>query len=605
MRCVGTVPKETTTIMRHRSLHALFFMILLSVSAASQPKISAIRFQGNHYFSQRELLDGFPLSLKAEASVQRLNASRAALMDRYRSEGFFLARIDPVQQLFSADSLSVELVYSLDEGTQSAVGQFRITGATVSTPSEIHRSFETTPGLPLRQAVLEKDIDELLTRYENCGYPLANARVDSLAIDSLDAGYLSFVLSITEGPRVSLKEISVDGNTATRSEVVAREAYLQADEIYRQEKVDRFRRRLERLGIFSSVGEPQLFLARNPDSAGSVAGGLSIAVQEGNTNNFDGIVGYVPSTTTDGGGYFTGNVFVSMRNLFGTGRKAVVRWQRENQSTQELEASYNEPWIAGYPLNAGISIFQRKQDSTYIKDRLDVRADVSLSTELSLGVSINQESVFPSAELTHFTVFESSILSFGGEIRYDTRDNLRSPKMGVNYATAYNRGTKKISGPGAYLSSAPERKFLVERFSVDMEYYLSLFSKQVLLSGFHGKKITSSHLEQSDLYQIGGTNTVRGYRENQFYGSQIVWSNVENRFLTGRYSSVFVFVDAGYFSRPPDELRGISSREKFLYGYGIGARIETALGILRISYALGEGDGFSTGKIHFGIANEF
>jgi outer membrane protein insertion porin family len=155
------------------------------------------------------------------------------------------------------------------------------------------------------------------------------------------------------------------------------------------------------------------------------------------------------------------------------------------------------------------------------------------------------------------------------------------------------------------LSFAPERDFLVERFSVDMEYYLSLFTKQVLLLGFHGKKITSSHLEQSDLYQIGGTNTVRGYRENQFFGSQIVWSNVEYRFLTGRYSSVFGLADAGYFSRPPDVLRSILSQEKFLYGYGIGARIETALGILRISYALGEGDGFSTGKIHFGIASDF
>jgi outer membrane protein assembly factor BamA len=129
--------------------------------------------------------------------------------------------------------------------------------------------------------------------------------------------------------------------------------------------------------------------------------------------------------------------------------------------------------------------------------------------------------------------------------------------------------------------------------------------------GLHGRKISSSRLEQSDLYQIGGTNTVRGYRENQFYGSQTVWSNLEYRFLTGRSSSVFGLFDAGYFSRPSDELRhkefgyDISSQENFLYGYGIGARIETALGIIRVSYALSEGDGFSAGKIHFGIANDF
>ena len=140
---------------------------------------------------------------------------------------------------------------------------------------------------------------------------------------------------------------------------------------------------------------------------------------------------------------------------------------------------------------------------------------------------------------------------------------------------------------------------------MDMECYLPLFTKQVLLVGFHGKKITSSQLEQSDLFQIGGTNTVRGYRENQFYGSQVLWSNFEYRFLTGRLSSVFVFVDAGYFSRPPDDLHSIPSQEKFLYGYGVGTRLDTSLGIMQVSFALGQGDGFSDAKIHFGIANDF
>jgi outer membrane protein insertion porin family len=583
-------------------------MVVVFVFAArSQPKIVSIRFQGNHYFSQRELSQSFPLSVKAEFSVERLKTSIAALADRYRNDGFFFARVDSVQQVFTGDSAFVELIYFMDEGKQSLVTQIRINGATAFSPDELRRSFETASGLPLRQAILEKDIDDILARYENTGYPLAKVRVDSLALDSADVGQLSFALSISEGPRVHIKEIKVEGNTATRSDVVAREAYLQSDEIYRQEKVDRIRRRLERLGIFSFVGEPQLYFERDPGFADSVSGGLSITVQEGNTNNFDGIVGYVPSTASGGSGYFTGNVFVSMRNLFGTGRKAVVRWQRENQSTEELEASYVEPWIAGYPVNAGIAIYQRKQDSTYIKNRFDFRADVSLSTEVSVGLIINQESVFPSADLNYFTVFESNILLFGGEIHLDTRDNLRSPTSGINYQTSYNRGTKKISGPAQffYLASASDRKSLIERLSLDVEYYLSVLRKQVLMLGFHGRKITSSHLEQSDLYQIGGTNTVRGYRENQFYGSQTVWSNLEYRFLTGRSSSVFGLFDAGYFSRPSDDLRHISSQEKFLYGYGIGARIETALGIFRVSYALSEGDGFSAGKIHFGIANDF
>ena len=328
-------------------------------------------------------------------------------------------------------------------------------------------------------------------------------------------------------------------------------------------------------------------------------------VQEGNTNNFDGIVGYVPPAATGTSGYFTGNVYISMRNLFGTGRKALVRWQRENQTTQELEASYDEPWVGGYPVNIGAGIFQRKQDSSYIKTTYNVRADVVLTTDLSVAATLSQESVIPSASLTYFTVFESSLLSFGGELHFDTRNDARNPTSGINYATAYSRGTKKITGPEQYLALAPDQSYLVEQFSMDMECFLPLFRSQVLMAGFHGKKITSSQLEQSDLFQIGGTNSVRGYLENQFFGSQILWSNVEYRFLTGRLSNVFGFFDAGYFSRPADQLRSLPSQEKFLYGYGVGTRLDTAVGVMQVSLALGEGDTFSTAKIHFGISNDF
>ena len=606
MHNVLTVHAMRWFSMRHVPSTLLIVVLLLSHPFLSaQPTVNSISFRGNEYFSQRELLQELPLQMKAVYSAEKLAASVRALTDRYRNEGFFLAGVDSVARRYSGDSSAVELEFCITEGVRSVLREFRIHGSTLFTDRQIYLTFETRAGSPLSQATLEKDIDDLLVRYEENGYPFSRIVVDSVAVDTLASRDISFVLEITEGARVYLDEIRVEGNTSTRADVITREAYLQPHELYRQKKIDHIRRRLERIGIFTSVGEPQLYLLHEPGATDSVSGGLSLTVHEGNTNNFDGIAGYVPPPTEGKGGYVTGNVFVSMRNLFGTGRKAVVRWQRENEFSQELEASYVEPWVAGYPVNAGAGIFQRKQDSTYIKTRLDLHADVNLTTDLAIVLSLDQESVYPSADLDYFTVFESSILSFGGEVRYDTRDNLRSPTSGINYATAYSRGTKKITGPAAYLSYAEEKNFVVEKLSVDVEQYLSLFTKQVLVSGFHGRKVTSSRLEQSDLYQLGGINTVRGYRENQFYGSQVVWANLEYRFLTGRFSSVFGFVDAGYFYRPEDTLRHISSQEKFLYGYGVGARIETGLGIFRVSYALGEGDGFSAGKIHFGIANEF
>ena len=588
-------------LLKYSSIAIVFLPAIL----LPQTKVSSIDIDGNHHFSQRELLQGLPLAVEGQYSKEKLRASSASLVERYRSDGFFFSRIDSIHQFFSSDSTIVAVTFFLHEGKQSLLSDITVRGGRHFSPEDMLTRFETAVGSPLRQATLESDIDNLLSRYDNDGYPLASVRVDSLLLDSSDVSRMRCVLSVSEGPRVYVKEITVDGNTSTRSWVVAREAYVGSGELYSPDRVERFRRRLERLGIFSSVGEPELYVSRNPSGIDSVAGGLSVAVQEGNTNNFDGIVGYTPPAQAGQSGYFTGNVFVSMKNLFGTGRQAVVRWQRESPSTQELQASYEEPWIAGYPVDAGIGIDQRKQDSTYIKTSLNLRTDVNLSDEFSVALTANQESVVPSTDLDYFTVFESNTLSFGGEIHYDTRDDLRSPTSGISYATAYSRGTKTITGPAQYLSLAPSKSFLVEQLTVDVESYLPTFTRQVLMLGFHGKKITSSQLEQSDLFQLGGTNSVRGYRENQFYGSQVLWSNCQYRFLVGRFSSVFALFDVGYFSRPPDLLEDIPSQEKFIYGYGVGTRLETSLGSFAVSFALGEGDGFSSAKIHFGIANEF
>ena len=167
-------------------------------------------------------------------------------------------------------------------------------------------------------------------------------------------------------------------------------------------------------------------------------------MREGNTNNFDGIVGYVPPVAGGRSGYFTGNVFFSMRNLFGTGRKAIVRWQREDQLTQQLEVNYNEPWVAGLPVNAGLDLSSENKTQRILRLPFDVRADINFTTE-SQSATLSQESVVPSADLTYFSVFKAAfsrwVLAFSGsrfvsraldikQVHVETLDELWRSKRG-------------------------------------------------------------------------------------------------------------------------------------------------------------------------------
>jgi outer membrane protein insertion porin family len=146
----------------------------------------------------------------------------------------------------------------------------------------------------------------------------------------------------------------------------------------------------------------------------------------------------------------------------------------------------------------------------------------------------------------------------------------------------------------------------VQRFTFDLDFYLPTFARQVLAFGVHGREVQSARPEEGEMFRFGGSRSLRGFRENQFLGSRLGWTNTEYRFLLARRSFFYGFVDAGYYFRSADELRGLSRADAFKYGYGIGVQLETGLGVLGVSFALGSDEpSFGNAKIHFGLINEF
>jgi outer membrane protein insertion porin family len=115
----------------------------------------------------------------------------------------------------------------------------------------------------------------------------------------------------------------------------------------------------------------------------------------------------------------------------------------------------------------------------------------------------------------------------------------------------------------------------------------------------HGREVSTASPGPGDLYRLGGFRTLRGFREDQFMGTQTAWGSVEYRFLAGGRSFFYGFFDPGYVAG--DATAG----DLFTYGYGIGMRLETGIGLIGVSFALGEGQPVAETKIHFGLINDF
>lgn len=573
--------------------------LCLTAIPARPAELQSIRITGNSAVSTREILEWLAVRTGTPFSESAFRANLRSVSDNLRRMGYLGAQATVSAEEFTADSGFVAVTVDIREGRRSLIGSIGCSGQHRLTQQAILEQFELHPGDPLDAGLLERDIDALITRYERLGFPLAKCEVQTVeSRPGEQADSLLLLLKIDEGQRVTIGEIRVAGNKETRASVVVRETRVSPGELYNPAKVNAIRTRLNRLNIFSSVSEPELYLDGN-------TGGLLITVQEGNTNTFDGVIGYVPGTATGQSGYVTGLVSVAMRNLFGTGRKLNVRWQREDRHSQEMGLRYIEPWIFGTPVNLGGGFQQRQQDSSYVHRIIDGGADLMLSDELSVGLTLRSESVIPSVDSGYVSPTRpSSTSAIGANVLYDTRNDLYSATTGARYRIEYSYGKKKLTEDALHPALSPGTSE-VQRLLLDLEFYVPAFARQVIAVGLHGYEVRGKNVQQSDMFRFGGATTLRGYRENQFIGSRVAWTNAEYRFLLGRQSFLFGFLDTGYYSRPADPEQGTPASDAFKYGYGVGLRTDTPLGNISVSFALGQGDSFSMGKIHIGLINDF
>jgi outer membrane protein insertion porin family len=572
-----------------------------TTNLCSQTIVGSVTFSGNAFFSDNELKNSMVLKSDKQFLNDQYNADLKSIRSKYRDYGFLYARIVSSKAVFNTDSSFVDISITIDEGKQVKLGEIVISGNRTFSANEIIKKFDTKVGDVLDNNTLNGDLKELLNEYEKRGSLFTKVIIDDVSIyDEATAPKIRLKISVKEESKVKIANVRIKGNEDTKDKVILRELRINEDKTVTREDLQNMKFRLERLNIFEVVENPMIYTLTNKNESG-----LLIKVKEGNTNTFDGIIGYVPPANDKESGYFTGLVNLSFRNLFGTARRLDARWQQETKSIQELELKYNEPYFFGLPLNVGGGFLQRLQDSSYTRRKFDAKGDVLLTDKFTFGFSVGVDRIIPPEDsLVIFKVADSRVLYAGTEIRFDNRDNIFIPSKGILYRANYVYGDKKIYNKQGSLNSA-DQSFSLQRYSMDVDVYFSFFKRQSLLVRLFAGQVVSDRLEDADYYKVGGIKNIRGYREEQFRASRFTYGTLEMRYAFSRKSFASMFFDPGYYYRPEDILNNIPKQEGFIFGYGLGIRIETAIGVIGVNYAIGKEDGILDGKIHFGLINEF
>ncbi len=558
-------------------------LLLISFQIVTAQKAIHLNVKGNKIFTLKDFT-GWLTEKNTEKEIGKI------ITKHLNQRGYYNSEIKNISIDSSASKDTLNIFFDILEGKQTTIRKISIVPENKIDSILYQKYFKPLENQIFYQINLENQIEKSLKYLENKGFPFSRIKIQSLNFskDKDSNNVVDIYLEVKKDRLAKIDKIKILGNTQTNENVIINALRLQKGELYSQKRIDEIPLLLNKLRFFEPVEKPKFYFDSNEK------GVLQITVKEKSTNNFDGILGYIPPAKNRDG-YLTGFVNINLRNILGSGRAAGIKWQKENSLSQELQLKYLEPWLFNYPFNVNLYLYQRKQDSTFVLRKYGGSLEYLATENVTASLIAESESVIPALNIK--SVKSSTSLNSGLKIQLDFRDDILVPQSGMFFSTLYKLKSKK--------DNLTTQKNTLQQYELDFEIYYTLFKNQTTALGVHAKEIIADSYEESDFFRLGGANSLRGYREQQFLGNRILWSNLEYRFLLSQMSYLFILYDVGYFLRNENKELNISKISGYKSAYGVGLSIDTALGIMRISYALASGNPFSEGLIHFGLLNEF
>lgn len=554
------------------------------------------------------MVDGAPRAW--DGPVLPLDSLRMAARAAVRSvqaEGHYRARLDSAAVDSSAARPAA--VFYVSAGPQARVGEIAFSGNRAFTDAQLQALMETRPGRVLRQRRLEDDLDAILRRYEDEGFPLVQVRIERFELLPGAPPRLALGLSIDEGSALRLKYVEIAGEGRTDPGFVARVAGLEAGAPLSSYDPEALRERLRETELFETVGQPELLVSEG-EEAEEAAGGAVVRVplKERSPGTFDLALGYLPPSGEQDG-RLVGSGSLALRNLFGHGRTAALQLDRRPGSVSRFEAEAADPFFLNSPVRLSLAFEGLQEDSTYARQHYALGAGYRVAEGLRLSATVSREVTTPGIaggvlRGDRQRIARATALLGGVGVRLRRLDRVLNPRSGVDLEArlAYGRkerSARRVTAEGD--TARQEAALAQQRLEGTARLFVPAFARQVVALGAEASALLADEYDRSDLFFLGGVRSLRGYDEDRFRGNVVGRAFAEYRYLLDRRSFAYAFFDLGYARRP--DLPGEAEAAGGLHpGYGLGIQFTTRLGLVNASYALNDEDGLSGGRVHLGLA---
>jgi hypothetical protein len=435
------------------------------------------------------------------------------------------------------------------------------------------------------------------------GYPFARLSID--LADSISGArrdssardiYVTFTIS--ENGRYAFAQPLLTGKTKTNPRLLGRDISIRKNGLFDARKIEESRNRLLSRPYINSVEErplkilkedrkPAMEGAKTDAYAGNVV--VPLVVSDNSGLGIDGAVAFQGGQATNGN--ITGLFNISLLNLFHYGETGMLTYRGE-RNYQRLEVSCAIPYLFGVALfcSTGFGLEIQQDQYGYLHGEIQLTTDLWPYWQWGFSLNgheatryVDSAAIGSAYEGVDFIMTRESKPYRAGELSKDAEFKIGS---GLTRSAGVQLTRWHLDAAGGIHVPLGFRHALVGRF---------MFG--TMLSDIRDT------LQSVELYRTGGYNSVRGYIDNEFAFTTVLYGQAEYHYYFNYFGSIYFFSDFGMGRLNQSSDAQISNALQKMLGYGVGIRIPVKIGDAAIEWARNYKDTKSLGLLHISIRN--
>ncbi|XP_051118804.1 outer envelope protein 80, chloroplastic [Andrographis paniculata] len=430
-------------------------------------------------------------------------------------------------------------------------------------------------------------------------------------VDILSGGIVKLQVSEAEVNNITIRFLDKTGEPTvgkTRPQTILRQLTTKKGQVYSMIQGKRDADTVLAMGVMDDVS----IIPQPASDTGKVDLTMNVVERKsgGGISGGGGISSGITSGPLAG---LIGSIAIYHKNLFGRNQKLNLSLER-GQIDSIFKLNYTDPWIEGDDKRTSRSIMiqNSRTPGTLVHGNQPDNNHLTIGC-ITAGIEYSRP-LRPKWNGTAGLIFQRAgahdekgnpvIRDFFGSpltASGNTHDDMLLAKLESVYSSSGDPGSSMfVFNMDQGIPVSPEW-LVFNRVNARARQIVALGPARFLvcLSGGHVHGKFPPH----EAFPIGGTNSVRGYEEGAVGsgGSYLVGSGEISFPVIGPLEGA-VFADygtdIGSGSAVPGDPAGARNKPGSGYGYGVGIRLDSPLGPLRLEYAFNDQ---RTGRFHFGI----